>query len=99
MLNARDEVFIIPSLVNSIMYFFIIDLNILGVWEHSGRVVSPDDEVFDIFYFVIEFLSELVLASVVVEPGHGGETLLFESLLNCVSHGDEGISVGGVAHH
>lgn len=73
------------------------DFGVVDIWVLSQGVVSPNDDVLDVFNSGLELVGELGDSSVLVQSSKGGEIFLRNggSVVGC----DEGVSVSGVSNN
>ena len=98
LLHGRDEVVLEPGLVvDSSAAFLPDDLAVEEVGVLRRRVVAPDRHLLDVGDVHVELGGELADGTVVVEPGHRGESRRVD--LGRVVHGDQAVGVRRVADH
>src|SRR5690606_30493861 len=64
---------------------------------HGGRVITPDDQLFDVGNRLARLGRQLRQGAVVVQAQHGGEVL--GGQVRGGLHGNIGIGVGRIAYH
>jgi len=94
LLDGGDEVLIDPLLVNEIHGGLAIDLAVVEIGVHGGRVVTPDGKIGDVVNVGVGLVSQLEEGSVVIKSGHGSEVLLGDVL--SIVRKDQAVGVGGV---
>jgi hypothetical protein len=67
----------------------------MGVWILSGRMISPNYDIFDVVNMNSSFLRNLTEGSLLVKSCHGGDILLWNAW--GMSGGDQGVSVGWIS--
>jgi len=60
LLNTWNEIFVNPFLADQIEGFLSIDSGLVQIWEHSGRMISPNAEIFNIINMAIGLISNLI---------------------------------------
>ena len=97
LLNSRDEVFFIPSLINQIDSRFTGNFSLVQIRVLSCRVVAPHQHIGYVIDSFAGFLGNLCHCTVVIKTHHGSE--LTRVNVRCVALGNQSISVGWVAHY
>ena len=94
LLHNWDEGILQPGFIAFLILFHLLARNLgkTDVREHSGRVVAPDREVFNIGGRFASSLGELGESAVVVQTGHGREVLSREAFGGVLANQAVGVS-------
>ena len=97
LLYRGNKTVFVPSLIDEIDGFFILDPGVEQVGVLRCRVIPPDCHASDVINGGARFLCNLCRGAVVIEARHGGKVARIQ--IRCIALCDQSISVSGIANH